>query len=241
MASNNNSERKGFTIMWIIENFKYSTYRYEVGLQSPTFVVDTMEETKWRLFLYHIFYDDNIEKDLLFGLRRMPHSKGPQSIKIRCECALLTADGWVGTQCNVTEQGFTKYSSVTFQSFNRKGISADEPEKIFPNGNLTFRFKMWKCSGEIDSDGYCTARTLIGVEKKSSIWSIRNFSTFEKGNEITERINSTLSDKSIATLKFSVTGEDETLQVSFISSGSEFESRLNQIYRSNDLDHGLET
>ncbi|GIY32287.1 hypothetical protein CEXT_714361 [Caerostris extrusa] len=39
------------------------------------------------------------------------------------------------------------------------------------------------------------------------------------------RINSTLNDKSIVTLKFSVTEEDETLQVSIISSDSEVESR----------------
>ncbi|GIX69138.1 hypothetical protein CEXT_143171 [Caerostris extrusa] len=68
------------------------------------------------------------------------------------------------------------------------------------------------------NDGYCTARTHIGVKKK--IWFIRNFSTLEKGNELTYRIKSTLNDKSMVTLKFSVTGDDETLQVSFISSDS---------------------
>ncbi|GIY42102.1 hypothetical protein CDAR_187821, partial [Caerostris darwini] len=36
---------------------------------------------------------------------------------------------------------------------------------------------------------------------------------------------STLNEESIVTLKFSVTGDDETLQVSFISSDSEVESR----------------
>ncbi|GIY19770.1 TD and POZ domain-containing protein 1 [Caerostris extrusa] len=61
MASDNNSERKGFTITWIIENFKYSTYRYGEILESPTFVVDTMEETKWRLFLYPVFDDGKEE------------------------------------------------------------------------------------------------------------------------------------------------------------------------------------
>ncbi|GIY77610.1 speckle-type POZ protein [Caerostris darwini] len=84
---------------------------------------------------------------------------------------------------------------------------------------------MWKCSGEISSDGYCTARTLIGVGKKFSIWSIRNFSTLEEGNELTNRIKSTLNDKSIVTLKLSVSGEDETLRVRFIPSNSDAESR----------------
>ncbi|GIY19772.1 speckle-type POZ protein [Caerostris extrusa] len=171
MASNNNPERKGFAITWIIENFKYDPYRYEVGLQSPTFVVDTMEETKWCLFFTPIFYDGDVG-DLLLGLKRMSDSKGPPSIKIGCECALLTADG---TQCNITEQEFTKDSRVSWN-----GMSADELEYFLPNGNLTFRFKMWKCSGEINNVGYCTARTHIGVEKKSSILSIRNFSTLAK-------------------------------------------------------------
>ncbi|GIX93843.1 speckle-type POZ protein B [Caerostris darwini] len=156
----------------------------------------------------------------------MSDSKGPPSIKIGCECALLTADG---TQCNVTEQEFTKDSRVSFHSFNWNGISADELETFFPNGNLTFRFKMWKCSGEINNDGYCTGRTHIGVEKKSSIWSIRNFSTLGEGNEVTYKINSTLNDKSIVTLKFFVTGEDEPLQIKFISSDSEVDSRYYSI------------
>ncbi|GIX69143.1 speckle-type POZ protein [Caerostris extrusa] len=223
MASDNNSERKGFTITWIIENFKYSTYRYGEILESPTFVVDTMEETKWRLFLCLVF-DDAVEDDLLLDLRRMLDSKGPPSIKIDIEYALLTEDGWVFTQRNVTEKEFMKYSKISFHSFNLNEIYADEPEKILPNDKLTVRCKMWKCCGEINNDGYCTARTHIGVEKQSSIWSIRNFSTLQKGNELTYRINSTLNDKSIVTLKFSVTGEDERLQVRFISSDSEDES-----------------
>ncbi|GIX69147.1 speckle-type POZ protein B [Caerostris extrusa] len=129
-----------------------------------------------------------------------------------------------GTQCNITEQEFTKDSRVSWN-----GMSADELETYFPNGNLTFRFKMWKCSGEINNVGYCTAKTHIGVEKKSSILSIRNFSTLEEGNELMYRINSTLNDKSIVTLKLSVTGEDETVQVRFISSDSEVDSRYYSI------------
>ncbi|GIY49427.1 speckle-type POZ protein B, partial [Caerostris darwini] len=224
MASDNNSERKGFTITWIIENIKYSTYRFGEDLESPTFVVDTMEETKWCLFLYPIFGVGYIKKDSLLVLQRMPDSKEPPSIKIDCECSLLTADGWVAGY-NVRAKEVSKNDSV-YQSFNPKcGISADEPEKIFPNGNLTFRFKMWKCSGEISTEGYCTARTFIGVEKKSSTWSIRNFSTLEKGNELMHMINSILNDKPIVTLKFSVTEEDETLQIRFILLDSDVESR----------------
>ncbi|GIY49428.1 hypothetical protein CDAR_82061 [Caerostris darwini] len=93
MASNNNPERKGFTITWIIENFKYSKYSNGAGLESPTFVVDTMEETKWNLFFYPMFYAGHIE-DAFIGLRRMSDCKGPPIIKIDCGCALFT-DGCV--------------------------------------------------------------------------------------------------------------------------------------------------
>ncbi|GIY77606.1 TD and POZ domain-containing protein 1, partial [Caerostris darwini] len=139
-------------------------------------------------------------------------------------------DGWVAGQDNVTKQEFTKKRYVYFRSFNLKYGRSDEFAQllltsIIPNGKLSVRCKMWKCSGEINNDGYCSARTHIGVEKKSSIWSIRNFSTLEKGNELTYRINSPLNDKSIVTLKFSVSGADETLQVSIISSDTEVESR----------------
>ncbi|GIY77618.1 uncharacterized protein CDAR_206801 [Caerostris darwini] len=194
-------------------------------LESPTFIVDTMEETKWCLFVFLTFKDDGF-KDLLFGLRRMPDSKGPSSIKIAIEYALLTTDGSVAGEYTVTKQKVFKNESVVQRLFDLKYvISADEIEKSFSNANFTVRIKMWKCSGEINNDGYCMARTHIGVEKKSAIWSIRNFSTLEKGNELTYRINSTLNDKLIVMLKLSVTGEDETLQVRFISSDTGVESR----------------
>ncbi|GIY22802.1 TD and POZ domain-containing protein 3 [Caerostris extrusa] len=225
MASNYNFERKGFTITWIIDNFKYSTLKCRESVRSPTFIVDTIEKTKWNLFLYPTLHY-NLEEGFSLGLWRMSDSKGPPRIKIDCECALLTAHGGVDGKYGFREKEVSKNDSVFFDSFTPTcGISADELENFFPNGTLTVRCKMWKCSGEINNDGYCTARTHIGVEKKSSIWSIRNFSTLEKGNELTYRINSTLNDKSIVTLKFSVTGEDETLQVRFISSDSEVESR----------------
>ncbi|GIY26994.1 TD and POZ domain-containing protein 1 [Caerostris extrusa] len=224
MASNDNSERKGFTITWIIENFKYSKYRNGDRLESPTFVVDTMEKTKWFLYVFPRFF--NIEDDLSLGLVRMLDCKGPRSIKIDCKCELLTADGWIAGEYNLIKQRVFKKDCVSFGSFPLKyGIPADELEYFLPNGTLTVRCKMWKCSEEIKNDGYCTARTRTGVEKKSSIWSVRNFSTLGIRNELTNRINSTLNDKPIVTLKFSMTGEDGTLQVSIIPYDIEVSSR----------------
>ncbi|GIX69135.1 hypothetical protein CEXT_143161 [Caerostris extrusa] len=96
MASNNNSERKGFNITWIIKNIKYSTQNDGEILTSPSFIVDTIRKTKWSLFLYPCFHKGTLEDVILFGLRRMPDCKGPPSIKIDIEYALLTADGSVG-------------------------------------------------------------------------------------------------------------------------------------------------
>ncbi|GIY19766.1 speckle-type POZ protein B [Caerostris extrusa] len=221
MASNNNSERKVFTVTWTVENIKYITQKCREILRSPTFIIHTMEETKWCLFIRPFFYNSTSKDGFFLGLERTSDSDGPPSIKIDCEYALLTADGCVARQCKVIEQEVTKNDSVLEIFY---GISADEHEYFLPNGNLTVRCKMWKCSGEINNDGYCTVRTHIGVEKKTSIWSIRNFSTLEKGSELTNMIKSTLNGKPIVTLKFSVTGEDEMLQVSFISPDSEVES-----------------
>ncbi|GIY26992.1 speckle-type POZ protein B [Caerostris extrusa] len=168
MASNNNSARNGFTITWIIENFDNSTVTNGDCLESPTFTVDTMEETKWCLFLYPACDDDAVEDDILFGLRRMPDCKGPLSIKIDIEYALLTADGSVAGEYTVTKQKVSENESVVQKLSDLMCvISAEELEKSFSNRNLTVRIKMWKCSGEINNDGYCMARTHIGVEKKN--------------------------------------------------------------------------
>ncbi|GIX69126.1 hypothetical protein CEXT_143131 [Caerostris extrusa] len=79
MASENNSERKGFTMTWIIDNFKYFTYGEYV--ESPTFIVDTMEETKWCLYIYPRFDDDGVDVGLFLGLKRMSDRKGPYTLK----------------------------------------------------------------------------------------------------------------------------------------------------------------
>ncbi|GIY22806.1 hypothetical protein CEXT_285091 [Caerostris extrusa] len=77
-----------------------------------------MEETKWCLFLYPTFIDDGIIKDSLLGLRRMPDNKGPYSIKIDIEYALLTADGWVAGENIVTKQKVSKNESVVQKTFS---------------------------------------------------------------------------------------------------------------------------
>ncbi|GIY38830.1 speckle-type POZ protein B [Caerostris extrusa] len=166
MASNTNSERKGFTITWIIENFDYSTYRYGDNLEIPTFIVDTMEETKWSFSLSRMRYDDGKLDAFWNTLMRLSDRNGPSSIRIDCECEVLTADGCVARQCNITEQEFSKHHMVFFPFIHLNyGTSADENKNLPPNGNLTVRLKMWKCSGEINNDGYCTARTYRSGKK----------------------------------------------------------------------------
>ncbi|GIY44191.1 hypothetical protein CDAR_538051 [Caerostris darwini] len=121
-----------------------------------------MEETKWGLCLCRTFFDgDNFEDGFIISLSRLPDRNGPSSISIDCECALLTADGCVAEQLNLEEEEFTEQHSVLLKFSDLKyGISA-----VFLNGNLTVRCKMWKCFRDINKDGYCTARTHIGVGK----------------------------------------------------------------------------
>ncbi|GIY72034.1 speckle-type POZ protein B [Caerostris darwini] len=220
MACENITGKGTFTVTWIIDNFEYCIEKEGEYIKSPTFVAPTFANTKWSLRIY-----PRKGNDISLCLFRESDSKGPLKIKINYEFALLAADG-LCRLFDTTEECFSTNSISNLISVDQDYLSTN----FLSNGNLVVRCKMWYSKKEISS--YCRVRTHIGVEKKILIWSIKKFSTLEKGIEPTLKIKSTRNQKLIASLKLSLTeDDDETLQMSFIYPNSQVRS----MYFSNKL------
>ncbi|GFT22813.1 speckle-type POZ protein A [Nephila pilipes] len=207
MDSQDISEKKGFSFTWVIENFSYCWQKKDEKIMSPTFVVDTMSKTKWRLILYPKG-DRNAGEDFIsFYLERQEDSKGPDCYKIFYELAFLAIDGSVLKSKDVSENSFLKNDSCGVTDFEkREEILKIRRKDFLPKDALTARCRMWDGVKEITKDGDCFVRTRIKVERRSFIWNLKLFSSFHKS---ICQITSASEGKLVMSLKFSPTdGQD---------------------------------
>ncbi|GFR23872.1 hypothetical protein TNCT_323351, partial [Trichonephila clavata] len=81
-----------------------------------------------------------------------------------------------------------------FSEFHEKELFQHERQKFLPADILTARCRMWKKFGQIIEERQCFARTRIGVERRSFVWTVPRFSTCE---ESTLNIKSILNDEQL--------------------------------------------
>ncbi|GFY65735.1 TD and POZ domain-containing protein 3 [Trichonephila inaurata madagascariensis] len=211
MDSQDISEKKCFTFTWIIENISYSWHKNGECILSPTFVVDTMAKTKWRLKLYPKREAETEVAFISFVLNRETDSKGPKKFKVCFELSFLAVDGSVLESNGISIKELEKGDGWCFGEF----VKNDEVFKIrkkdyLPEDVLTAQCRIWDISGSVKKDGYCFARTRIVIEWRSFVWNIRKMSSFRKS---ICQITSASDGNSIVTLIFFTKGgqTNETL------------------------------
>ncbi|GFQ80568.1 TD and POZ domain-containing protein 5, partial [Trichonephila clavata] len=186
-----------FTITWNIENFSYFWQKNEECIWSPAFVGDSMGQTKWRLQLYPKG-EENTKDFISFYLFRNKDGKGPDKLDIHFDLSFLSTDGSVLKSYDLNKNSFVKNGGWGIGQF----VKRDEVLKIrrkdyLPGNVLTARCRIWN-TVEVTNYGYCFARTRIGVEQRSFVWNIKQFSSFQ---ESTYEIPSTSAVKSMIKLK----------------------------------------
>lgn len=158
-----------FTYIWTIEN--YPTMGYEGKVLSPMFTVHCLERTQW-------YVEVNISHctDLCECALWRVDDKGPQNIEICFEFTVLGAYGasmLEKVNRGTFEKGscarVTEFKAITF--FYRRKI------ELLPRNSLTLRCRMWKRKTKIFTSDLCFARTRLGTEYTSFIWTINDFST----------------------------------------------------------------
>ncbi|CAL1294621.1 unnamed protein product [Larinioides sclopetarius] len=220
MACKLDTNRKCFTFVWILENFEYCGQKTGQSLKSPTFIVDTIERTKWSLWICPRGYES--ESWISIFLCREEDSKGSAIIEIDYELAFLASDGSILASRNVYKDEFSKPQTYGFSEFHKREYVFSKRSTFLPQGMLTVRCRIWKDIGEVECNGQCIARTRISVERKTFLWKIHNFSSFGVGQEIIFRLKSTSDDNLIMSFIFFLhkyrRGKETTTRIKFVHS-----------------------
>ncbi|GFY57133.1 TD and POZ domain-containing protein 3 [Trichonephila inaurata madagascariensis] len=194
-------EKKCFSFTWAIENFSFFWQKKGENILSPTFIADTIERSKWKLALYPDGCMSARNNSISFFLRREVDSKGPTNLNIFFELSFLAVDGSVVMSSGIFECSFDRGKSGGFSEFMKKESLGFHKQQSLPEDILTARCRMWKKFGQITEERQCFARTRIGVERRSFVWTIPEFSSY--GKRVFD-IKSILDDKRVMTLNLSL-------------------------------------
>ncbi|GBM09567.1 Speckle-type POZ protein [Araneus ventricosus] len=198
-------EEKCFTFMWRLENVNFCLEKKDASIRSPDFVVDSIDETKWYLGLYPRG-ETQYENCVGFFLFRHADSKGDAQVSINYELAFIAKDGAVLTPWKANKHDYPKNQGQGFPRFQKRGdVFITKRSAFLPQDTLTARCRIWKSVGEMTDDVRCIARTRIGVEKRSFLWKLENFSTLESGKKYTYKIKSLAHDKQLMSVNLSLT------------------------------------
>ncbi|GFU74284.1 TD and POZ domain-containing protein 4 [Trichonephila clavipes] len=202
------SEKKCFSFTWVIENFNFCWQKKGENILSPAFIADTIERSRWKLMLYP--EGDLITKDgsISFFLKREEDSKGPTDLRIFFQLSFLSASGSVVMSSRIFEHPFKRGKCGGVLDFMKKESLQLNRQQSLPEDILTAHCRMWKKFGQVTEERQCFARTRIGVETRSFVWTIPEISLF--GKRIFN-IKSILDDEPVMTLNLFL--EHDILQV----------------------------
>ncbi|GIY02277.1 uncharacterized protein CDAR_112651 [Caerostris darwini] len=162
---NQGDDRKvPFTYIWAVENYSEPIH---LTLQSPSFVVDSIEKTKWCLVLYvnpHC---------VLCYIARQSDSSGLKSMEIDFELAILADDGTPISE--EKEVSFTINHHSKIQKLIENSVLYERRAEILPKNTLTIRCRMWRKEFSINSEDLCFARSKLRIERTSFMWPVTDF------------------------------------------------------------------
>ncbi|GBO15394.1 Protein maternal effect lethal 26 [Araneus ventricosus] len=216
MASEAEEKGKGFVFEWKIKNFSYCWHKKGDFLESPSFVVDSLEGTKWKLSLFPRGHTDGNYIGLY--LKRDPNCNGPNAgMSIEVELSILSWNTFTSDHTMKNSATLTKGANFGYPAFEkRKDIFMLNKHVFLPEDTLAIRCKMCKSDGKSLTDEKCSATTHITVGRRSFLWPIEKFSTLEPDKENTICVRSASDDRLIMSLNLSLTGGqnfDEIFQV----------------------------
>ncbi|GBN77974.1 hypothetical protein AVEN_129812-1 [Araneus ventricosus] len=200
-----NSEERCYTFLWKLENISYCLEKKGKRIESPSFVVDAIDQTKWKLCFYP--RGDSDEDWIACYLHREADSKGASSVKIKYELALIKDDGSELKSTGIIENTFSKNSGFGRSKFlKREDVFLTERSIFLQQDTLTARCRIWKSVGQMPVNVRCYARTRIGVRKRSSYLKLENFSTLESDVRSTYQVTSLESYEPLIDVDFTLTG-----------------------------------
>ncbi|GFS80042.1 TD and POZ domain-containing protein 1 [Nephila pilipes] len=184
MASKQGSESEAYaTFLWNIENFSYSWHNYNEFIESPVFIVESINNISWTLRLYP---REGSSQDFLsfslYGIRKDDSSIA----ELECDLEFLVKDK--------SNQLITPRSRVTWQNqtlggpeafIRREEVITTENETTQVDDTVKTRCRLWSTEVKKVTPVTFFARTVLSVHKINFLWDIERFSSLKPGDENT--------------------------------------------------------
>ncbi|CAL1276738.1 unnamed protein product [Larinioides sclopetarius] len=158
-------------------------------IESPVFIANALEGTKWSLWLYPL--GDTSENEFVSFYLYRENFNGPDVIEINYQLALLNKDGSFLKERTV-RKGFRKKEDWGFQEFiERDQVFFTKKEASISEDTLTLQCTLWKHGEACAQLKHSQARTVFTVNRRSFVWKIDAFSTLKPGskNRLTDGFN----------------------------------------------------
>ncbi|GIY16885.1 TD and POZ domain-containing protein 1 [Caerostris darwini] len=193
MATKVNSGMKYFVFTWTVKNFSYWWQRSPDRIVSPTYIVNAIENTKWKLCTYKK-NNDNEKISLLLNREEDNYSS---DIVLDYELAILAADESTLVTGTKEDQTFKKGFGFGFS------LSAIEINKLIEKQtklpcHFKVRCRMWYGKGKLMEVGHCFALTRFQVEKFCFNWVIKDFSNLNYDDNVALLMKSDSDDPLMA-------------------------------------------
>ncbi|GFY61334.1 speckle-type POZ protein B [Trichonephila inaurata madagascariensis] len=131
---------KGLTFHWKIEHFSCLWHKTGENITSPVFIADSVEKTKWCLWLYP--KGDLNETYVACYLQRLPSTKGPNSISINYELSFISENSIL--QPSVTLEDVFENGQIKGKREFMKQEKFHSHTNLFPKDTLTVICRIWR-------------------------------------------------------------------------------------------------
>ncbi|GBM75418.1 TD and POZ domain-containing protein 2 [Araneus ventricosus] len=201
---------------WKIENISHCWW-FKKGerFESPAFVADALEGTKWSLWLYSV--EKTEDSDIGFYLKREEDCRGPDNFEVHFQLAFLGKDGSIAKERTAAKCKFMKNGTWGFKKFlELERVFVTERETFLPEDTLTVQCTIWTTDEKPEESKYLFATTAIKVKRRSFVWKIDKPSTLKSG--IRNKFKDNLIDfdlvlnEAFDRLDINMTSFDETIK-----------------------------
>ncbi|GIY73976.1 speckle-type POZ protein B [Caerostris darwini] len=206
------------TIEWKIENFSFCVFNIGKIIRSPSFFLDTLENTRWGISILPTGYAGRIY--FKYQFYRDSYVQEPETIEIKSDSSILDANGVILEKSQLTTNKFNKKDNRSLIFDESVVILSKEEESNLPQDALTIQFRLWRTDGKYVENRRIFARTVIQVDRRTFAWAINKFSSLKYHHKVPYVIKSESEEPLMRLELYLSTGQktDEKITIAHVYS-----------------------
>ncbi|GFW15367.1 speckle-type POZ protein [Trichonephila clavipes] len=181
-GNNGGNSLAPFIYIWAIGNFPALLCPFP--LISPLFIIDDCGKSHWRIVIAES------AQYIQYVVQRQDDNE-PQTVCHSSEISLLDTEG-----CPlITEIFYCSFKkggtciNLTFALIS--DVFGLRRDKFLSNETLTLRFRCFSIQKKTNRINMCCARTRLDIQRRSFLWTIRNFSSLREGESVSRALRIT--------------------------------------------------